>query len=90
MALIEEIITTSMTNCAPLFGTTPEMAQITASTNYFHVVLCHSVVLFFFMFIVWAWMLSRWDFSPLKVLLLFGITGSLAEATINEHAQAAE
>ena len=69
MALIEEVITTTMTNLAPVFGTTPEEAHITASTNYFHVVLCHSVVLFFFMFIVWAWMLSRWDFSPLKVLL---------------------
>ena len=83
MALIEEVITTTMTNLAPLFGSTPEEAHITASTNYFHVVLCHSVVLFVFMFIVWAWMLARWDFSPLKVLLLFGITGSLAEATIN-------
>ena len=83
MALVEEVITTTMTNLAPLFGSTPEEAHITASTNYFHVVLCHSVVLFFFMFMVWTWMLSRWDFSPLKVLLLFGITGSLAEATIN-------
>jgi len=43
----------------------------------------HSVVVFVPMFIAWAWMLSRWDFSPLKVLLLFGITGSLAEASIN-------
>ncbi|MHB8971458.1 MAG: hypothetical protein ACYC3X_09115 [Pirellulaceae bacterium] len=83
MALLEEVITTTMTNLAPWFGTTPEEAHITASTNYFHVVLCHSVVLFVFMFVVWAWMLSRWDFPPLKVLLLFGITGSLAEATIN-------
>ena len=68
---------------ALMLGTTPEEAHITASTNYLHVVLCHSVVLFVFMFMVWAWMLARWDFSPLKVLLLFGITGSLAEATIN-------
>jgi hypothetical protein len=83
MALIEEVITTTMTNLAPVFGSTPEEAHITASTNYFHVVLCHSVVLFVFMFVVWVWMLSRWDFSPLKVLLLFGITGSLAEASIN-------
>jgi hypothetical protein len=83
MALIEEIITTTMTNLAPVFGSTPEEAHITASTNYFHVVLCHSVVLFFFMFIIWAWMLARWDISPPKVLLLFGITGSLAEATLN-------
>jgi hypothetical protein len=28
-------------------------------------------------------MLSRWDFSPLEVLLLFGLTGSIAEAGIN-------
>ena len=58
MALIEEVITTTMTNLAPVFGSTPEEAHITASTNYVHVVLCHSVVLFFFMFVVWAWMLA--------------------------------
>ena len=83
MALIEEVITTSMTNLAPVFGTTPEEAHITASTNYFVVVCFHSVVVFIPMFIAWAWMLGRWDFSPLKVLLLFGITGSIAEASIN-------
>lgn len=83
MALIEEAITTSMTNLAPVFGTTPEVAHITASTNYFKVVCFHSVVMFVPMFIAWAWMLSRWQFTPLKVLLLFGITGSIAEAGIN-------
>ncbi|MCU0980788.1 MAG: hypothetical protein MUF25_16685 [Pirellulaceae bacterium] len=83
MALIEEVITTTMTNLAPLFGTTPEEAHITASTNYFAVVCFHSVVVFVPMFVAWAWMLSRWNFSPLKVLLLFGITGSMAEASIN-------
>lgn len=83
MALLEEVITTTMTNLAPLFGTTPEEAHITASTNYFKVVCFHSVVVFVPMFIAWAWMLSRWKFSPLKVLLLFGITGSMAEASIN-------
>jgi hypothetical protein len=83
MALLEEVITTTMTNCAPLLGTTPEEAHITASTNYLVVVCFHSVVVFVPMFVAWAWMLSRWNFSPLKVLLLFGITGSLAEATIN-------
>jgi hypothetical protein len=83
MALLEEVITTTMTNLAPLFGTTPEEAHITASTNYFIVVCFHSVVMFVPMFIAWALMLSRWAFSPLKVLLLFGITGSMAEASIN-------
>jgi hypothetical protein len=83
MALTEEAITTTMTNCAPLLGTTPEAAHITASTNYLHVVLCHSVIMFVPLFFAWALMLSRWDFSPLAVLLLFGITGSLAEMSIN-------
>ena len=83
MALIEEVITTTMTNLAPVFGSTPEEAHITASTNYFVVVCFHSVVVFVPMFIAWALMLSRWDFSPLKVLLLFGITGSIAEASMN-------
>ena len=83
MASIEEAITTSMTNLAPIFGTTPEEAHITASTNYFTVVCFHSVVIIAPSFVVWAWMLSRWNFSPLKVLLLFGLTGSLAEASIN-------
>jgi hypothetical protein len=82
MALLEEVVTTTMTNLAPLFGTTPEEAHITASTNYFVVVCFHSVVVFVPMFIAWAWMLSRWKFTPLKVLLLFGITGSIAEASI--------
>jgi len=83
MALIEEVITTTMTNLAPLFGTTPEEAHITASTNYFKVVCFHSVVVFVPMFIAWALMLSRWNFTPLRVLLLFGITGSIAEASMN-------
>jgi hypothetical protein len=83
MALLEEVITTTMTNLAPLFGSTPEEAHITASTNYFVVVCFHSVVVFVPMFIAWAWMLSWWKFSSLKVLLLFGITGSIAEASIN-------
>ena len=83
MALIEEVITTSMTNLAPVFGSTPEEAHITASTNYFTVVCFHSVVVIAPMFVAWAWMLSRWNFSPLKVLLLFGLTGSLAEGGIN-------
>lgn len=85
MALLEEVITTTMTNLAPVFGTTPEAAHITASTNYFVVVFFHSVVVFVPMFIAWALMLSWWKFTPLKVLLLFGITGSIAEASIQPY-----
>ncbi len=71
MALIEEAITTSMTNLAPLFGSTPEEAHITASTNYFKVVCFHSVVMFVPMFVAWAWMLfiSRISALPRPGLL---------------------
>ncbi len=80
LAMTEEAVTVSMTNLAPLFGVPIGAAYITASTNYFDVIALHSVVVFVPMFIGWAWMLSRWDFSPAEVFLLFGFTGFLAEA----------
>ncbi|MCS7301153.1 MAG: hypothetical protein NZ556_06315, partial [Fimbriimonadales bacterium] len=46
---------------------------------YFEVVLKHSVVVFVPMFICWAFMLTRWAFAPLQVMVLFGLTGTLAE-----------
>lgn len=79
LALIEEAITTTMTNLAPLFGVPTGEAYITASTNYLDVVLGHSVVVFVPMFVAWAWMLSRWRFQPKQVMVLFGGTGILAE-----------
>lgn len=80
LAMTEEAVTVSMTNLAPLFGVPVGAAYITASANYFDVIAFHSVVVFVPMFICWAWMLSRWDFSPAEVFLLFGWTGFLAEA----------
>lgn len=79
LALTEEAITTSMTNLAPLFGVKVGEAYITASANYFDVVLFHSVIVFVPMFMTWGWLLARYDFSPNAVFLLFGITGTLAE-----------
>jgi len=80
LALTEEAVTVSMTNLAPLFGVPVGAAYITASANYLDVVALHSVVVFVPMFIAWAWMLSRWDFRPAEVFLLFGLTGFLAES----------
>lgn len=80
LALTEEAVTVSMTNLAPLFGVPVGAAYITASANYLDVVALHSVVVFVPMFVAWAWMLSRWDFRPAEVFLLFGLTGFLAEA----------
>jgi hypothetical protein len=79
LALLEEAITTTLTNCAPLFGVAVGEAYITASANYLDVVLYHSVVVFVPMFIAWALLLRWWRFSPFAVFLLFGITGTLAE-----------
>jgi hypothetical protein len=78
-ALVEEAITTTLTNLAPLFGGVTDAARITASTNYLEVVLLHSVVAFVPIFLCWAWLLSRHDFRPAEVLLLFGLNGTLAE-----------
>lgn len=80
LALAEEAITTTLTNLAPAFGSQVGVAYITASSSYLEVVLYNSVIVFVPMFIVWAWLLRRYAFSPNSVLLLFGITGVLAEA----------
>lgn len=79
MCLLEEVCTVTMTNMAPLFGVKIGEAYITASTNYLDVVLGHSVIVLFPHFIVWAWFLIKYDFSPAMVFLLYGITGNIAE-----------
>jgi len=88
LAMTEEAITTSMTNLAPLFGVKVGEAYITASTNYFDVIALHSVVVFVPMFVGWAIMLWRYDFSPFAVFLLFGLTGTLAEMSFGGAQQA--
>lgn len=80
LAMIEEAITTTMTNLAPLFGVRIGEAYITASTNYWDVICFHSVVVFVAFFVGWAWLLSRYDFSPFSVFVLFGLTGTVAES----------
>lgn len=81
LALIEEAITTTMTNLAPLFGVRVGEAYITASANYLDVVALHSVVIFVPLFVGWAFILSRYPFTPFSVFVLFGLTGTLAETT---------
>jgi hypothetical protein len=72
LMLVEEAVTTLMTNCAPLFGVKVGQAYITASANYLDVVLYHSVVAITPMFVGWAIMLWRWRFSPFAAFVLFG------------------
>jgi hypothetical protein len=79
LALIEEAVTTTMTNLAPFFGVKMGEVYITASSNYIEVVTQHSVIVFVPMFIAWALILSRYKFSPGSVFILWGLTGVLAE-----------
>ncbi len=79
MALIEEAITVTMTNCAPLFGLKMGQAYITASANYLDVVFCHSVIVFIPQYIALAWVLSRYQMSPASVFLLYGFQGLIGE-----------
>lgn len=78
-ALIEEAVTTGLSNLAPVLGAATEAAKITASKNYFEVVLLNSVIAFVPLFLGWGWLLSRYEFRPVEVLLLFGLNGTLAE-----------
>lgn len=80
LALIEEVITVGMTNMALVFGVKLGEVFITASADYFDVVLFHSVIVFIPMFATWAFLLSRYNFSPSTVFLLFGFTGIFIEA----------
>jgi hypothetical protein len=79
LALAEEAVTTTLTNLAPLCGVPVGKAYVTASANYLDVVCFHSVIVFVPWFVGWAWMLSRWDFHPTMVFLIFGLTGTFAE-----------
>ena len=80
LALLEEVVTTTLTNLAPVFGSA--QAFITASRNYLEVAIWHSVIVIAPMFMVWSRLLARFRFSPESVLLLFGINGVLAELLI--------
>ena len=81
LILIEEAITTAMTNLAPLFGVKLGQAYITASANYFDVIFFHSVIVIAPMFVGWAVILTYFDFTPFETFLLFGLTGTLAETS---------
>jgi hypothetical protein len=87
LALVEEAITTTMTNLAPLFGVKVGEAYITASANYLDVVGLHSVIVFVPLFVGWAALVWRYGFDPFEVFLLFGITGTIAEMSFGpQHA----
>jgi hypothetical protein len=82
LACIQEAITTSMTNLAQLFGGTLGVEGITNTTNWPHLVLLHGVVVFVPAFAVWSLLLHRYAFTAAEAFLLYGLTGTLAEALL--------
>ncbi len=88
LAMLEEVVTTGMTNCAPIFGVRIGQAYITASANYWDVICLHSVVVIVSLFVGWAVILWRFNFSPFSVYIIFGVTGTLAEMSFGgpQHA----
>jgi hypothetical protein len=80
LILVEETVTTGMTNLAPEFGVKVGQAYITASSNYLHVILFHSAVVIVPMFAAWALLLGRFSFDQKAVMLIYGVTGLLAES----------
>lgn len=79
LALLEETVTTVMTNLAPVFGVKIGEAYIAASTNYFDVVSFHSVITLIGPFVFWALALKRYDFGPFAAFVMFGVSGTLME-----------
>jgi len=83
LLLIEEAITTTLTNLGPAFGLKLGLAYITASANYLDVIFFHSAVMIAPMFLGWMVILYFYDFSPFAVFLLFGISGAIAEGSFS-------
>ncbi len=83
LALVEEAVTTSLTNLAPEYGSQVGVAYITASNNYLIVIAFSSVVVFVPEFVGWMLLLRRYDFTPNEVLLLYGLLGTTMEGSIN-------
>ena len=84
LALIEEAIATLMTNLAPAFGVKIGEAYLTASANFFDVVIFHSVILFIPMFYAWTRLLNKYSFTASQVFWLFGASGTIAEFLFNQ------
>jgi len=82
LALLEELIAISINNSAPSYGIELGQVNLTATTDYLDLIFFHSVIVFIPMFIAWARLLKKYNFSPFAVFMLFGISGTLAEASL--------
>lgn len=76
-SLIEEAIAVSVNNYF-----SGGQAILTASTDYWEVVSHHSVVILIPIFFIFSFFVKKFNFTPYKSFLYFGIIGVLAEFSI--------
>jgi hypothetical protein len=86
LILFEEVFTVGLTNLAHLFGGEIGVSFIAASTNYFHVIFFHSAIMFVPFVLAWSYLLTKYDFNPNQVFLLFGVLGVIAEGFLSPTA----
>lgn len=79
LALSAEVVSTSMTNTAYLWGLSPYDAYITASPNYIEVVTRHSVIVFIPQFLGVALLHHRYQFKAFAWFIIYGFIGYLNE-----------
>jgi hypothetical protein len=71
--MLEEAVTVSLTNLAPLLGSEKGTAMITASTNYFEVVFLNSVWPHYLLALVLPWLFM----PPCGLVYRFVVEGLL-------------
>ena len=86
LILLEELITVTLTNLAPLFGGEIGKSFIAASTNYFHVIFFHSAIMFIPFLLAWSYLLTKYNFNTNQIFILFGFLGVIAESFISPTA----
>lgn len=82
---LEEVVTTSMTNLAPVFGAPLGSAAITFTSNYFTAVFYHSLPIVGVLIIIFTWIFFRFRLSATQMFFFFGIAGYLIETTNNPN-----
>lgn len=81
---LEEVVTTTMTNLAPLFGVPLGSAAITFTSNYFTAVFPHSLPVVGVLILIFTWIFSRFRLTATQMFFFFGLAGYLIE-TINNR-----
>ena len=79
LALVAEMVSTTMTQTAYLWKLSPNDAYITASPNYIEVVTRHSVIVFIPQFIGIAFLHYHYAFKPIAWFIIYGLMGYVNE-----------